>query len=175
MKMFSLVVTLVVTLSAALSGTLFANAAQAQDSVVVTPTMVFPADGEWKHAFDSIKGESGETNAALARAVALYRHLEKAGVDPKQVTSAVVIHGPAIYDIANAARYEKAYGEGVANPNAELVAELIGLGGEIWVCGVAAKSRKVGDDDVLPGVQMAPAAMVAHAELQRRGFSLNPY
>ncbi|EED33587.1 conserved domain protein [gamma proteobacterium NOR5-3] len=171
MRVLSLAIFFVATLMAPL----FAGTSYGQDKVVVTPTMELPADGVWMHAFDSIKGESGQTNAALARAVALYKHLEKAGIDPKQVTSAVVVHGPAIYDIANASRYEEAYGEGVSNPNAELVAELVARGGEIWVCGVAALHRGVGDDDVLPGVQMAPAAMVAHAELQRRGFSLNPY
>ncbi|WOJ94688.1 DsrE family protein [Congregibacter variabilis] len=171
MKMFSPVMILIVTLM----GSPFATTSCADEGVVVTPTMAFPADGVWMHAFDSIEGESEKTNAALARAVALYKYMEKAGIDPKQVTSAVVVHGPAIYDIANTARYEEAYGEGVSNPNAKLVAELIARGGEIWVCGVAALHRGVGDDDVLPGVQMAPAAMVAHAELQRRGFSLNPY
>jgi intracellular sulfur oxidation DsrE/DsrF family protein len=171
MKISSLFLTLALTLGNAL----LAGLIHAEDEVVVTPTMTFPADGEWKHVFDSIEGESGKTNAALARAVALYRYLEEAGIDPVQVTSAVVVHGPAIYDISNPERYAEAYGEGVANPNAELVAELVSRGGEIWVCGVAARHRKVGDDDVLPGVRMAPAAMVAHAELQRRGFSLNPY
>lgn len=171
MKMFSFVMFFVVTFM----GPLFSTTSYGDDEVVVTPTMEFPADGQWQHAFDSIKGESAKTNAALARAVALYKHMEKAGIDPGQVTSAVVVHGPAIYDISNAARYEEAYGAGVINPNAALVAELVARGGEIWVCGVAAMHRKVGDDDVLPGVQMAPAAMVAHAELQRRGFSLNPY
>jgi len=166
---------LALAFSLALLTTLFAIPGYADDHVVVTPTMEFPADGEWKHAFDSIKGESGKTNAALSRAVALYRHMEKASIDPSQVKSAVVVHGPAIYDIANAARYAEEYGGGVANPNAKLVEELTALGGEIWVCGVAAAYRGVGDDDVLPGVEMAPAAMVAHAELQRRGFSLNPY
>lgn len=154
---------------------LFASTSFGEDEVVVTSTMALPADGHWQHAFDAVDGESGKTNAALARAVGLYKLMEEAGIDPAQVTSAVVVHGPAIFDIANAARYEEAYGEGVSNPNADLVAQLIARGGEVWVCGVAAKYRKVGDDDVLPGVQMAPAAMVAHAELQRRGFSVNPY
>jgi intracellular sulfur oxidation DsrE/DsrF family protein len=171
MKISTLFLAWALTLTSALS----VGVSHADDEVVVTPTMTFPADGEWKHVFDSIEGESGKTNAALARAVALYRYLEEAGIDPAQVTSAVVVHGPAIYDISNAERYTKAYGEGVSNPNAELVAELVSRGGEIWVCGVAARHRKVGDDDILPGVKMAPAAMVAHAELQRRGFSLNPY
>jgi len=159
----------------ALLATLMPAPSFADNHVVVTPTMAFPEDGKWMHAFDVIKGEKGETNAALARAVALYDHMENAGVDPGQVTAAVVVHGPAIYDIANAGRYAEAYGEDAVNPNAELVAKLMARGGEIWVCGVAARAREVGDDDVLPGVRMAPAAMVAHAELQRRGFSLNPY
>ena len=101
--------------------------------------------------------------------------MENAGVDAWRVKSAVVVHGKAIYDISDAERYAQAYGADVSNPNAEIVAQLIERGAEIWVCGVAARARGVGDDDVLPGVKMAPAAMVAHAELQRRGFSLNPY
>jgi intracellular sulfur oxidation DsrE/DsrF family protein len=145
------------------------------DEVVVTPTMAFPADGQWKHAFDAVEGEAGKANASLSRALGFYKHMETAGVGADQVKSAVVVHGPAIYDVANAARYAKEYGETASNPNAQIVSELLQRGGEIWVCGVAARYRGVGDKDLLPGVQIAPAAMVAHADLHRRGFSINPY
>jgi intracellular sulfur oxidation DsrE/DsrF family protein len=159
----------------ALGAALLAAPLHAEDAVVVTPTMEFPADGEWKHAFDAIPGAKGERNAALSRALAFYEHMEKAGVDAARVKTAVVVHGRAIYDIADAERYAEAYGDDVSNPNADIVAELVERGAEIWVCGVAAVNRGVGDDDILPGVRMAPAAMIAHAELQRRGFSINPY
>jgi intracellular sulfur oxidation DsrE/DsrF family protein len=153
-----------------------AMAEQPEDAeVVVTPTMEFPEDGQWRHAFDAVAGAAGESNAAISRAVAFYRLMESAGVDAARVQTAVVVHGPAIYDVANAARYQKQYGEATTNPNEALVAELIERGGEIWVCGAAARGRRVGDSDLLPGVRMAPAAMVAHAELQRRGFGINPY
>ena len=86
-----------------------------------------------------------------------------------------MIHGPAVFDVVKDTRYAEKYGAGEHNPNYNTVAELVARGAEIWVCGVAAKTLGVGNADLLPGVKMAPAAMVAHAELQRRGFSINPY
>ena len=148
--------------------------------VVVTSTMELPEDAVWHHAFDAVEGEKGEENSAIGRALFFYRHMEKYGVDGERVKAAVVIHGPAIYDVVKDARYAAAYGEGedgelARNPNFNNIAELVAKGGEIWVCGVSAEARRVGDDDLLPGVRIAPAAMIAHADLQRRGFSINPY
>lgn len=168
--------------AAATIATFSAAPAQAQDGadeVTITSTMELPADATWAHAFDSAKGEAGKENAAIARALAFYRYMEQAGVPAERVRTAVVIHGPAVFDVVNDARYARKYGadnpDGLHNPNFNNVAELIARGGEIWVCGVAAAYHKVGDADLLPGVRFAPAAMVAHAELQRRGFSINPY
>ncbi len=148
--------------------------------VTVTSTMPLPEDARWSHAFDAVEGEKGEENSAIRRALFFYRHMEKYGVEGDRVKAAVVIHGPAIFDVVKDERYARAYGAGddqqpARNPNFNNIAEFVGRGGEIWVCGVSAEYRKVGDDDLLPGVRMAPAAMVAHADLQRRGFSINPY
>lgn len=153
---------------------------EGEQDVTVTSTLELPADATWQHSFDSAKGEKGALNAGIGRALAFYRMMEEEGVAADRVKVAVVIHGSATFDVANDARYAAKYGTGddgqpARNPNYNNVAELIAKGGEIWVCGVAAKYHKVGDDDVLAGVQFAPSAMVAHAELQRRGFSLNPY
>lgn len=149
------------------------------EEVTVTSTMELPADAGWMHAFDSAKGEAGKENAAIGRALAFYRLMEGAGVDASRIKTAVVIHGPAVFDVVKDERYARKYAadnpDGMRNPNFNNVAELIAKGGEIWVCAVAAKYHKVGDDDLLPGVKFAPAAMVAHAELQRRGFTINPY
>lgn len=164
------------------------EAPKASIETVVTNDMPLPADGEWKHSFDAYKAEGGEINASLRRALGLYRAMEKAGVDPAQVRAAVVVHGPSVFDVANDARYAAKYqaenGVGsdadearapLANPNAELVADLVARGAEIWVCGVAAAHHGVGNADLLKGVKMAPSGTVAHAELQRRGYGINPY
>lgn len=148
--------------------------------VTVTSTMPLPEDAVWMHAFDAVEGEKGEESAGIGRALWFLKHMEKYGVDSTRAKAAVVIHGPAIYDVVKDERYAAAYGEGAdgepaRNPNFNNIAEFIERGGEIWVCGVSAEARRVGDDDLLPGVRMAPAAMVAHADLQRRGFSINPY
>lgn len=153
---------------------------QGSDEVVVINEMELPADAEWKHSFDTYKGEKGVENAALGRAAEFYRIMEEAGVSADRVQTAVVIHGPAVFDVVNDERYAEKYGTGengepARNPNFNTVAELVARGAEIWVCGIAAKHLGVGNADLLPGVKMAPAAMVANAELQRRGFTLNPY
>ena len=150
-------------------------AAEEESDVVVTNEMELPADAVWKHSYDTNEGEKGKENAGLGRAAAFYRIMEEHGVDGERVQVGVVIHGPAVFDVVNDARYAEKYGEGERNPNFNTVAELAARGAEIWVCGVAAKYHGVGNADLLPGVKMAPAAMVANAELQRRGFTLNPY
>jgi intracellular sulfur oxidation DsrE/DsrF family protein len=140
----------------------------------VTPEMTFPPDGRWHHCFDSIDGRRGTQNPDLGRAAAFPGMLEGAGVDRDRVRVAVVVHGASIHDVTVAERYAAQYGD-AANPNVAFVREIVDGGGEIWVCGVAAAAMGIGNADLLPGVRMAVSAMTAHAELQRRGFSLNPY
>ena len=151
----------------------------APGEVIVTSDMTFPADGEWKHSFDAYESEAGKPNGAFARALAFIRAMEGAGVDPDNVKVAIVIHGPAVFDVVNDARYGAKYqsesGEPLRNQNYNNVADLVARGAEIWVCGVAAKYHRVGNADLLEGVKIAPSATVAHAELQRRGFTINPY
>lgn len=164
---------LVVLATATLSLPAIALAQEAPE-VVVTSDMRFAEDGVWMHSLDAYEAEAGKENASLARALSVYRMMEAEGVDPERIKLAVVIHGPSVFDVANAARYDEKYA-GQSNPNEALVADLIARGAEIWVCGVAAKYHRVGNAHLLPGVQMAPSATIAHAELQRRGFGINPY
>ena len=145
-----------------------------EDEVEIINEMSFPADGEWRHSFDAYKGQAGEVNAALRRALAFSKAMEENGVAPERVKIGIVVHGPSVFDVANDGRYGGKY-YGLANPNAEVVAELVERGAEIWVCGVAAKHHKVGNAHLLEGVKMAPSGTVAHAELQRRGFGINAY
>ena len=142
--------------------------------VVVTYDMEFPADAVWMHSFDAYESEAGKPNAAFRRALGFIRAMEAEGVDPERVKVAIVVHGPAVFDVVNDARYGEKY-EGETNQAYNDIAQLIGYGAEIWVCGVAAKYHGVGNAHLLDGVKMAPSGTAAHAELQRRGFGINPY
>lgn len=149
------------------------------EQVVVTNDVEIPVDGEWKHSFDAYESSAGKPNAAFARALAFVRAMEGEGIDPAQVKVAIVVHGPAVFDVVNDERYGAKYqsedGTALMNQNYNDVAQLIAYGAEIWVCGVAAKYHGVGNAHLLEGVKMAPSGTVAHAELQRRGYGINPY
>ena len=136
--------------------------------------MELPPDGYWKHSFDSTEGGGSETNEDLGRAEAFFEIMDEAGIESERVEVAVVVHGTAVFDVVNEERHSQKFPDS-KHPNASLVERFIGAGGEIWVCARSANWHGVGGDDLLPGVMFAPAAMVAHAELQRRGFSINPY
>lgn len=140
----------------------------------LTIGMELPADASWKHAFDTTEAGGGEVNGGLGRAAAFMDIMSEAGAAPEQVTVAVVVHGKAVFDVVDANRHASEF-EGSDHPNATLVQRILDAGGEIWVCARSAAWQEVGDDDLLPGVRFAPSAMTAHADLQRRGFSLNPY
>ena len=156
-------------------------AANAPESagVVVESEMALPQDGVWMHSFDAYKGEAGERNGPMQTALRFARAMEAEGIAPSQVKLAIVVHGPAVFDVASDARYKAKYDTDTiahsGNPNRDLVRKLLARGAEIWVCGVAAKYHKVGNADLIDGVKMAPSGTIAHAELQRRGFGINPY
>ena len=153
--------------------------AKKASEVVVTNDIAFPADGQWMHSFDAYESEAGKPNGAFARALAMHRALEAEGIAADRVKTAIVVHGPAVFDVVNDARYGAKYpgedGEPLRNQNYNDVAELVARGAEIWVCGVAAAYHGVGNAHLLPGVKMAPSGTLAHAELQRRGYTINPY
>lgn len=139
-----------------------------------TPTMELPDDGVWMHSFDTDTGGDGEVNRGLGQADAFVRFMAEDGIAPEAVTVAVVVHNSAIVDVVNADRREADTGS-TDNPNVEFVERILAAGGQVWVCARSAEAQGIGDGDLLPGVHFAPSAMIAHAELQRRGFSLNPY
>ncbi|MEM7690354.1 MAG: DsrE family protein [Pseudomonadota bacterium] len=174
--------TLTVCLAAPLILTATPGLAQAEDEdaeVVVTSEMEWPVDAVWKHSFDAYEGEAGALNGPMQTALRFARGMEAEGSAPERVKLAIVVHGPAVFDVVSDARYKAKYDTQFAeyngNPSRELVKKLIARGAEIWVCGVAAKYHKVGNADLIEGVKMAPSGTIAHAELQRRGFGLNPY
>ncbi|MEM7701589.1 MAG: DsrE family protein [Pseudomonadota bacterium] len=156
-----------------------AEAHDEEAEVIVTSEMELPAGGVWMHSFDSYDAEAGKLNGPMQTALRFARGMEAEGIPADQVKVAIVIHGPAVFDVVSDERYKAKHDtqfvKHSGNPSRTLVKKLIARGAEIWVCGVAAKYHKVGNTDLIEGVKMAPSGTIAHAELQRRGFGINPY
>lgn len=51
-------------------------------------------------------------------------------------------------------------------PLAELVAEFLGNGGEIWLCGICARPRGITDGDLIEGAKIVGAARVIEEVVQ---------
>lgn len=128
-------------------------------------TLPVPDDAVFRHSFDvSKRAEDGEPNPTLASAARFINMHARVGVDVDRIEIAVVVHGTAVHDVS-----------GETTSSADLVAALIDHGVSIIVCGQSAAYYNVATDDLLPGVEMALSAMTAHALLQQKGYTLNPF
>lgn len=126
-------------------------------------------------SFDtSTAADTGGLNRTLTSAARYLNMQAEAGIDPANIHLAVVVHGRAIRDVANAGIYGAAH-DGAQNANEALVAALVDQGVRIYVCGQSAAYYDVGTGDLLPGVDMALSAMTAHVMLQQDGYALNPF
>lgn len=140
----------------------------------VANDLPLPADAVWKHSFDVSEGESGTLNQGMESAARFLNMMDEAGVRPEQLKIAIVLHGPSVLDATMTARYQRKYPK-TNNPNEKMIAALIAAGVDIWVCGQSAEAQDVAKSDLQVGVKMALSAMTAHAELQRQGYSVNPF
>lgn len=136
--------------------------------------MPLPPDTRFRVAFDiTAAGDAGGLNRSLESAARFLNMHSEAGVAPSAVQLAVVIHGAAVHDLTKDSVYRKKYG--ASNANAVLIAALQAHGVEVILCGQSAVARGVSAGDLLPGVKMSLSAMTAHALLQQRGYTLNPF
>lgn len=125
---------------------------------------------EFKVAFDlSEAGPDDAINRKLESPARFLNMNAAAGVLPENMSVAIVVHGGAWKDLVTDER------RGSPNPNAGLIAELVAAGAKIELCGQTAAMRDVSADDLLPGVTLSLSAMTAHAELQKEGYTLNPF
>ncbi len=136
----------------------------------VPDAAAIPKDALFKVSWDLAKAaESGELNRGLDTVARFMNMHHVAGIPVKQLQLAVVVHGGAHRDLLGKAAY------GGANPNAPLIAQLVDHGVLVTLCGQTAAWYGVTGDDLLPGVTMSLSAMTAHALLQQRGYTLNPF
>lgn len=134
-----------------------------------------PASATFSVAFDVAEAaKPGAINRTLESAARFVNMHAEAGVPRDAVRVAVVVHGPASFDLTNSAIYGKKH-DGAANANLAAIAALIDNGVEIHLCGQSAAGQGITRADLAPGVKLALSAMTAHALLQQHGYTLNPF
>jgi len=133
---------------------------------------------KFKVAFDvSKQADAGELNRNLVSVARFINMHTAAGVKEKNIKLAVVVHGGASKDVTKKAYYSASQDgdDKKANANAALIKTLIDHGVEVYVCGQSAAFYDIDNTDLLPDVKMALSAMTAHALLQQKGYTLNPF
>lgn len=140
-----------------------------------------PADAEFAIAFDVAKpAEEGAANRTFESAARFINMHVAAGVDPKNIKIAVVVHGKAsmdlLSDVAWAARQPaEEESEAPDNPSSAMLRALLDHGVRFILCGQSAMVYGIAKDDLVPGVEMSLSAMTAHAQLQQQGYTVNPF
>ncbi len=125
-----------------------------------------PADTEFAIAFDVAKpADEGTVNRGFEGAARFINMHVAHGVPEDNIRIAVVVHGKAVMDLL--AKPE--------NTSADMVQVMLGEGVRFILCGQSAAAYGVKQEDLLPGVEMALSAMTAHALLQQRGYTVNPF
>ena len=125
-----------------------------------------PQDAEFAVAFDVVRPADDDTrNRGFESAARFINMHASLGVDPENIRIAVVVHGGAVKDLLASAD----------NPSREMVQHLLDHGVRFIVCGQSAAGQGIAQEDLIPGVEMALSAMTAHALLQQRGYTVNPF
>ena len=125
-----------------------------------------PEDAEFAVAFDVARpAEDGTRNRGFESAARFINMHASLGVDPDNIRIAVVVHGGAVKDLlANE-----------DNASREMVERMLEGGVRFIFCGQSAAGQGISQEDLIPGVEMALSAMTAHALLQQRGYTVNPF
>ncbi|MDG6080192.1 hypothetical protein E3U23_13435 [Erythrobacter litoralis] len=134
-----------------------------------------PADTEFAHSFDVARNAEGEARNRGFESAARFINMHAAhGVDPDNMRVAVVVHGSAVYDLlTDEAHAARDFGE--VNLSGDMVRAMLDEGVRFIVCGQSAAGQGVSQADLIEGTEMALSAMTAHALLQQRGYTVNPF
>ena len=132
-------------------------------------------DSHLKAVFDisAVPDEQASLNHRL-ETVARYLNMHaRAGVESRQLSTAVVLHGRATRSLLSQDAFEKRYG--APNPDAGLVRQLAQAGVRFVVCGQSAAALGFRPDEFAPDVEIALSAMTALVMFQSDGFALIPW
>ena len=134
-----------------------------------------PADTEFAHAFDvATPAEEGKRNRGFESAARFINMHAAAGVDPDNIRIAVVVHGKASMDLLTDEAWAAKGKEG-ENPSGAMVRAMLNEGVRFILCGQSGAAYGINQEDLIPGVETALSAMTAHALLQQRGYTVNPF
>ena len=135
----------------------------------------FAPDTEFMVAFDASKpAEDGKRNRGFESAGRFINMHVANGVAEENIRVAVVVHGPAVLDLLSAEGWAAHEREG-ENGSAAMVRAMLDHGVRFIVCGQSATAQGVHADQLIEGVEMDLSAMTAHAKLQQRGYTVNPF
>lgn len=124
----------------------------------------FPEDTEFRVAFDVATRADEEARNRGFESAARFINMHAAhGVDPDNIDIAVVVHGGAVHDLV------------ADSGSAAMVRAMLDHGVRFIVCGQSAAANGIAKADLIEGVEMELSAMTAHALLQQRGYTVNPF
>lgn len=135
----------------------------------------FAAHTELSHSFDAAKAaEDGGRNRSFESAARFINMHVANGVPEENIRVAVVVHGPAVFDLLSLEGWAAHEREG-DNGSAAMVRAMLDHGSRFIVCGQSAAAQGITADKLIEGVEMDLSAMTAHAKLQQRGYTVNPF
>ena len=132
------------------------------------------SQAQFKIAFDVGDGaEKGAQNNHI-NSLARFINMHVAhGVKPENIQLALVVHGGASVDVLENSFYKARFDKD--NKTQSLIKQQLANKTQVYVCGQSATHMKVAAEQLIPGVKMALSAMTAHAQLQQKGYTLNPF
>ncbi len=142
--------------------------------VVNRPTAADQPRSGAKVVFDvTVDAKPTVVNKGLDRVARLLNLYGASGLQAKDVTITVVLHGEATKTALNDAAY-KAHFEVEQNPNLSLIRELQKAGIDVLVCGQALNYKSFADEEVAQEVRIAAAAITVIINRQLDGYSYVP-
>ncbi|WP_289031457.1 DsrE family protein [uncultured Paraglaciecola sp.] len=140
----------------------------------VKQDMKIAKDTKLKVVFDVAKtGKDGGVNRGFDSVARFYNMHVANGIPAQNIDLVVVVHGGATNEMRNTKSYQAKYGK--ENPNSELINTLLANKVQFVQCGQSAAFHQMDNTDMIEGVNMALSAMTAHAILNAKGYSQNPF
>jgi len=141
----------------------------------VKSDLPIPTNAVFKVRFDVPKGgKVGQVNRQLETVARFINMHVAAGMSEDNIQLAVVLHGQGAMDVTRDEYYSTQH-EHAQNANADLIKALVAHKVRFYVCGQTAAYYGIGNEDLLPGVNMALSALTAHAVLNNEGYAINPF